>query len=354
VYASLLVRSAVLGAVVVGVTVATSGSAVATAARGAVGESMPDLARPLTAPDLASRPALPPGQRYVCPAPERPGQMECMSIIATRPHGEAGWATPWSASNSYNPADLRSAYMITEQAARGGGGETVAIVDAYNDPRAASNLSTYRKHFGLTACAPSTGCLKIVNEFGRTSPLPAGNASWATEESLDLDMVSAICPRCHIVLVEARTPSIHDLGIAEDTAVEMGARYVSNSWAGAEFYGQDVYDSDFNHPGDVVVFAAGDSGYGPAYPADLQYVTAVGGTTLKHASNSRGWTETVWGATNSDVTGGTGGGCSTPGHRQRLQPPAPGQEEEDRLRPLPPADVRPRTRRELGSGDPAR
>lgn len=257
------------------------------------------------------RPALPAGEHYVCPAPTRPGQMTCMSIIATRPHNQTGWAVPASASNSYGPSDLRSAYNIAAQAAANGGGRLVAIVDAFNDPNAAADLATYRQHFGLSACTTTSGCLKIVNQSGQTSPLPKPNANWATEESLDLDMVSAICPNCHILLVEAKKANTTALGQAEKTAVAKGARYVSNSWSGGEFFGQDEFNGDFNHPGDVIDFAAGDSGYGPQYPTDLPYVTAVGGTTLTHAGNTRGWSETVWGTPDSQaIQDGSGGGCS--------------------------------------------
>jgi hypothetical protein len=245
-----------------------------------------------------------------------------MSIIATRPAGETGWAVPATANNSYGPSELRSAYKLTSASAKDGGGRTVAIVDAYKDPNAAKDLAFYRKHFHLSACTTGNKCLKIVNQNGKTSPLPAANANWALEESLDLDMVSAICPKCHILLVEADTNSTSDLGSADDTAVRLGARYVSNSWSGGEFFGEDTLDSDFDHPGDVIDFAAGDFGYGAAYPTDLQYVTAIGGTSLKHAHNGRGWTESVWGAANSATSGGTAGGCST------LEPKASWQRED--------------------------
>ncbi len=202
----------------------------------------------------------------------------------------------------YSPASLRSAYKVAGAARTKGGGETVAIVDAYRDPNAASDLARYRSHYRLPACTTSTRCLRIVNSRGKPGPLPAANADWSIEESLDLDMVSAICPRCHIVLVEANNADLPALATAEDAAVAMGARFVSNSWGGGEFTGEQAYDKYFNHPGVAITFAAGDSGYGTAYPADIQYVTAVGGTTLRRAANRRGWSETAW--------SGTGSGCS--------------------------------------------
>jgi hypothetical protein len=235
--------------------------------------------------------------------------MTCQAILPGR-GGAAGIVRASGGSSvGYGPGDLQSAYGLTAASAHRGAGETVAIVDAYNNPDLASNLATYRRDFRLPACGTKTGCLRIVNENGRASRLPAANSGWGTEESLDLDMVSAICPRCHILLVEASVPDIQDLGTAELTAVRMGARFVSNSWSGGEFPGQDAYNSYFNHPGDAIVFASGDFGYGPEYPADTQFVTSVGGTTLVRTKfGSRRWSESVWGG--EFAPDGTGSGCS--------------------------------------------
>ena len=251
---------------------------------------------------------LPAGERAVCPAPSRPGQMQCMSIIRTAARGQA--AGPAVTIRGYGPSGLRSAYKIASAAASGGRGRTIAIVDAFSDPRAGSDLAAYRAHYHLGACMKASGCLRIVNEHGNAGPLPAANRSWAAEESLDLDMVSAICPKCRILLVEASSASVSDLAIAENTAVAKAARYVSNSWSGGEFVGQDVFNHFFNHPGVAIDFASGDFGYGPAYPADLQYVTAVGGTTLRHSRTGRGWTEAVWGSATPRGAAGSGSGCS--------------------------------------------
>ena len=263
------------------------------------------------APAFVAKPhavTLPPGESQVCGLPSQPGQMACQAVLAAKGAG-AGPAAAASSVSGYGPSSLRSAYNLQSASADRGSGETIAIVDAYNNPDLARNLATYRKHFGLPACTTSSGCLRILNQSGKAKPLPAGNADWGIEEANDLDMVSAICPRCSIVLVEAKSASVVDLGIAEDTAIAKGARFVSNSWSGGEFVGQDAYDHYFNHPGDAIVFAAGDYGYGPQYPTDSQYVTAVGGTTLIHKkSGSRSWTESVWGS--ATVTSGTGSGCS--------------------------------------------
>src|SRR5260221_8377726 len=200
--------------------------------------------------------ALPAGERAVCPAPSRPGQMQCMSIIRTTPRGQAAGAAVRILG--YGPSDLRSAYKIALAAARSGRGRTIAIVDAFSDPRAASDLAAYRAHYHLGSCTKANGCLRIVNEHGRTGPLPAARRNWAAEESLDLDMVSAICPKCRILLVEASSASVSDLAIAEGTAVAKAARHVSNSWSGGEFVGQDVFNHFFNHPGVAIDFASGD------------------------------------------------------------------------------------------------
>jgi Putative Ig domain len=253
---------------------------------------------------------LPAGQRLICGQPSVPGQMACQAVVGSS-SGTAAPAVAGVPAHGYSPASLRSAYGLTSASLHRGSGETVAIVDAYNEPDLARNLASYRSHFHLPACKEASHCLRIVNQNGKTRALPKINASWGVEESLDLDMVSAICPRCRILLVEAASSFTSDLGKAENTAVRMGARFVSNSWSGSEFVGQDSYNKDFNHPGDAIVFASGDYGYGALYPTDTQYVTAVGGTSLvQRRSGRRAWTESAWGSTTSR-DGGTGSGCST-------------------------------------------
>jgi subtilase family serine protease len=143
-----------------------------------------------------------------------------------------------------------------------------------------------------------------VSQTGSTSSLPRGNRGWAGEISLDVDMVSATCPSCHILLVEAKTPTDANLFTAEDTAVALGAKYVSNSWGGSEASNQTTYDTHLNHPGVAITVSSGDDGNGVEFPASSRYVTAVGGTSLtKATSTTRGWTEKVW--------SGAGSGCSS-------------------------------------------
>ncbi len=201
--------------------------------------------------------------------------------------------------SGYNPADLQSAYKLPSSTA--GSGQTVAIVDAYDDPKAESDLGTYRSQFGLSACTTSNGCFRKVDQTGGTN-YPRGNRSWAQEISLDLDMVSAICPNCHILLVEATTNSFSNLATAVDEAAKLGANEISNSYGGSEYSNEVNDQSHYNHPGIAITVSSGDSGYGVQFPAASRYVTAVGGTTLNKASNSRGWSETVW--------SGAGSGCS--------------------------------------------
>jgi subtilase family serine protease len=206
----------------------------------------------------------------------------------------------------FGPSQLQSAYNLTSASASDGTGETVALVDAYDDPTAAADLATYRSAAGLPAAN-----FEKVNQNGATSPLPAeapASDDWTLEESLDLDMVSSICPNCHIVLVEAQDDTSNGLYIAENTAASL-AGYVSNSWGGTEASTDTSLDTQyFDHPGDVITASAGDSDYGVIYPATSPYVVSVGGTSLSTASNSRGWTESVWNTTPGSE--GTGSGCS--------------------------------------------
>ncbi|HWG73836.1 MAG TPA: S53 family peptidase [Acidimicrobiales bacterium] len=212
-------------------------------------------------------------------------------------------ASPATTPSGYGPSALRSAYALASAAASSGGGQTVAIVDAYNDPKAAADLATYRSTFGIPACTVASGCFTQMSQTGSTTSLPRNNGSWSEEISLDLDMVSAICPNCHILLVEASSASIANLAAAAREAAARGATEVSNSYGGSESSTQTSYDSSYNHAGVAVTASAGDSGYGVSFPASSPYVTAVGGTSLVTSNTTRGWTETAW--------SGTGSGCST-------------------------------------------
>lgn len=268
-------------------------------------------------PSAAQHPA-----QLVC-GPTSPGKATCLSIRRTDITAHLGLfrrgVTAQAAPSGYGPADLQSAYNLPSATA--GGGTTVAVVDAYNDPSIASDLSAYRSQYGLPACTVASGCFQVINQNGQASPPPpdAAGTGWDVEESLDVDMVSAACPNCSIILVEANSDNNTDMYAAEDAAVNLGAKFVSDSWASCEYSGETSDDQYFNHPGVVITAASGDWGYldqapptscdTPSYPAISQYVTAVGGTSLvRDPSVSRGWAETVWGS--SSAGEGTGSGCS--------------------------------------------
>ena len=262
------------------------------------------LALSATAASASTSPAT---YRHACAVPAAK-HAQCFSIrIATAP--AATRVAPAQTPGSYGPSDLQSAYNLTSAATSKGAGETVAIVDAYDDPDAASDLANYRTNYGLP---PAN--LTIYNQGGGTTVTapPAGTSGWDIEESLDLDMVSAICPNCSIDLVEANSNSFADLGTAANTAAGLtGVVAVSNSYGGSEFSGETA-DTNYDHPGVAFTVSAGDSGWGVEYPAASQYVTSVGGTALTPDSSvARGWTESVWGDGTEGTDGdGTGSGCS--------------------------------------------
>jgi hypothetical protein len=240
---------------------------------------------------------------HSCAAPQHAGEMSCFALKRTnvkepstvRPLSVSPDATP----SGFGPSSLLSAYKLPSG---GGTGTTIAIVDAYDDPNAASNLATYRAQYGLGTLA--SGQFKKVSETGSTTSLPAANAGWAEEESLDVDMVSAIAPKANIILVEASSASYADLGKAVNEAVALGAKFVSNSYGGSQSSSDNTYSSSYyNHPGVAITASTGDSGYEVEFPAASRYVTAVGGTSLKTSSTTRGWTETAW--------SGAGAGCGS-------------------------------------------
>jgi subtilase family serine protease len=245
----------------------------------------------------------------------RPGRLHCLVIKNTAAHPTAQTVRPNAipSGNGYGPSQFQSAYGLTAASGADGSGTTVAVVDAYNDPTAASDLATYRSAAGLPAL--TSGQFTQYNQEGETSPLPAtapADDDWTLEESLDVDMVSAICPLCKIDLVEANNDSGTGLYVAEETAATtLGAKYISNSWGGSETSTDTTYDSEyFGVSGVVYTASAGDSAYsgGVIYPATSPHVVSVGGTSLNTSSNARGWTESVW---ETSSTEGTGSGCSS-------------------------------------------
>ncbi len=231
-----------------------------------------------------------------------------------------------AAHSGYGAQDLQAAYKLASYSATRGGTQTVALVDAYDDPTIESDLNVYRAYYGLGPCTTANGCFKKVNQDGEQGNYPIANPDWEPEIALDTEMVSAVCPKCHILLVEANSadeaiatsnPAQHsDLGAAVDTAVNLGATEVSNSYgtAGPE-PDQTFFDHYYDHPGVAITASAGDQDYGTVWPAASPYVTAVGGTELvQDPTTARGWSESVWGSLYPGVlpndAQGTGSGCS--------------------------------------------
>src|SRR3954454_762069 len=257
------------------------------------------LALTLVAAGGASGAALPkttviPG---ACALDLRDNHSHCnLNLIATLKGEPRATAAPTA---GYGPADLRSAYALPSS---GGAGQTVAIVDAFGDTTAEADMNAYRSNYGLPACTTANGCFKKVNQNGVQGSYPANDQGWALETQLDLEMVSAVCPSCKILLVEATSNLSSSMCAAEDTAARLGATEISNSWGGGESSSETSEDVHFNHPGAAITVSSGDSGFGPEYPAASRFVTAVGGTTLNRGSSARGWSETAW--------SGSGSGCS--------------------------------------------
>jgi subtilase family serine protease len=197
-------------------------------------------------------------------------------------------------AGAYGPTEFHAAYGLPS----GPSTQTVAIVDAYDDPNIASDLATYDSQFRLSC----NSCFRKVNQTGGTR-YPRFNAGWALEISLDVETVHEICQTCKILLVEANSSSMADLGAAENEAADLGANVISNSYGGSEYSGETTDENRyFAHPGIAITVSSGDGGYGVEFPASSRYVTAVGGTTLALSAGGGYGGETAW--------SGSGSGCS--------------------------------------------
>ena len=295
--------------------------------------------------------------RHVCPEPA-PGRAGCLALelvpktTAARAHTHPLGMTrsrllaepsPAGGGFGLRPQDLHTAYGLPNPESST---QTIALVDAYNDPTARKDLEAYDKEFGLTECP---GCFAQVDQNGSAAadnlPFPQSTqeleeaeasgdatrreeaeeaAGWGLEISLDIEAARATCESCHILLVEANSPSFGDLETAESAASALGATEISNSWGGPECERHLILrlctaDSPvFNDPEVVITVSAGDDGYlswdSPSeaergfaeYPASSPHVVAVGGTRLRPLGPGGTWTgESVW---NGD--GAAGGGCS--------------------------------------------
>ena len=234
------------------------------------------------------------------------GKYTCKSFVRTDEHNRI---KPFATVSGLGPADLTSAYKLNASKTSTA---TIAIVDAFNYPNAESDLATYRSQFGLPACTKANGCLKILNQNGAASPLPGNSPAgddWTVEAALDLDMASAACPTCKLILFEAQDDQGQGLFTAQNAAAATaGVVSISNSWGGPSDGTDATLDAQFfTHTAAINTFIAtgdnGNTGASPDYPSTSLKVIGVGGTTLtKSTSAARGWTETVW--------SGAGSSCS--------------------------------------------
>jgi subtilase family serine protease len=268
----------------------------------------------------------------------------CMGIRLVRvpkgTHGAKAYVSPAYSvgpAGGYTPADLATAYGINP-ASSTGGSQTVAIVDAYNDPHALTELNAFDAHYGLPSETATS--FRKVNQFGNATPLPTNDAGWAGEIALDLQAVRAVCNHCKILLVEGNSASNADLATAVNTAARMHATEISNSYGGPENpNAPSSLAAAYDHPGIVVTASTGDHGWydwdfandapngesdnAPNTPAAYPTVVAVGGTALQLNSDGSRAQEQVWNENGPDDDvglmafigwngdqGASGGGCS--------------------------------------------
>jgi hypothetical protein len=232
-------------------------------------------------------------------APVCPGQVvgaaACHSRVIT---DRAGTPLATSGPTGYGPAEFHAAYELPASAPAA---QTIAIVDAYDNPTIESDLGVYSATYGLPECTTANGCFRKVNQSGQEGSYPKADGGWALEIALDVETAHAICQNCQILLVEASSNSFANLSVAVNMAASLGATEISNSYGGPEYSGEAT-DTTYKHPGIAVTASAGDSGYGAEYPASSPYVVAVGGTTLNLGPSNSYGSETVW--------SGSGSGCS--------------------------------------------
>jgi subtilase family serine protease len=258
--------------------------------------------------------------RAACSAPP-PGMMRCFAQVVIPSHVQPAFAAaPFSLPGGYGPLQFHGAYSLPKNTPLVAGTlrtrmkQTIAIVDAYSSATAFADLTRFDSTFGLPVfprCTKKTtaACYQVMNQTGGTNLPPSGVPSgWDVEISLDVQAAHEICQNCKILLVEASSPSFGDMGTAVNTAIAQGAAVVSNSYgsygSGSSLAGS--ISNAYDHPNHAIVVSAGDSGFGPAFPADLNTVVAVGGTNLQLGAGNTYGGETTW---NNSATSATGSGC---------------------------------------------
>lgn len=203
-----------------------------------------------------------------------------------------------STPSGVTPAEIKKIYHLPSTGGKG----TIAIIDAYDDPNAESDLAVFDKQFKLPACTTANGCF----EKHKMSSSVAANSGWSMEMALDVQWAHAIAPKAKILLVEAKTPSGANLLSAIDYATSRkDVVAISMSWGGAEFSDELSYDTHFvdkANPAAAFFASSGDDGTGASWPASSPNVIGVGGTTLKLSSKGTFISERAW--------SGSGGGVS--------------------------------------------
>lgn len=208
------------------------------------------------------------------------------------PHSRLARPNATAAPVGLSPATLCAVYGLP---CKGGKGKTIALIDAYNDPTIASDLTKFKRQYGITGCN-----LTATNQQGKKKLPSATDSGWTIEETLDVEWACAMAPKASLLLVEANTSDLSDMLAAEDYASSR-AQYVSSSWGLAEFAGETSDDTHFEHVGVSYFASSGDGGLGAQYPSASRNVISVGGTTLR-LSGTVVQSETGWGE--------SGGGCS--------------------------------------------
>ena len=231
-----------------------------------------------------------------------------VKVIGHLPDGQPQFSS--KSPTGLPPSAVASVYHLSglSGSSGDGAGQIIAIVDAYHDPHALSDLNTWNTKYFYTPLSTCTSLSQTGPCFLQSDPqgTPSVNSGWVLEESLDIEWAHAEAPAAKIVLVEAASNSFANLfGAVLYAANSIGATEVSMSWGGGEFSGETAYDADMAHPGTFYTASSGDTGHGAGYPAASPNVIAVGGTTLNGCSGTScsGFSsETAW--------SGSGGGIS--------------------------------------------